>query len=497
MTRRFPRAALVALLTLSPFALRAQVGRVSIEAPAAPSLQAPLPVFDLAVGAPLSPAASFAAPSLTGALSAPAALPAPRPVEAARTAAEPARVLAAIVPAGGVSRAAQNDDRFAVVRALARRTADLAVSPETVSRLYEGAPSAPDFESLSSARTPAPPSAWRPSSVLLKPAAAAVNAWRRARHRRLVDSLPPERRMTSEEFSMQDTLSRAHAALVSGGLQEALDVLAALYKGDSAAWYKKHPTYRPYQRQGHEYVRFIESSVKLAFERAHGRSRDEALVAEAREAERNGTLLGHSWRPTDIQERDSAHCAHHALYNAIQASVGFTRSVDVARFVQRARELMNVPAEAVTTARGGELKALERGLGLKLGLDVGEGMTPAGLRRWARVLGLGFESRPAPRGDAQWSALLDGRRETLVGLRVFHERFKATVEQSRERGHEYSPLHHEVYLLGAFDSASREVRLYMVQDSGTGATDFYTAEELTAAASDVQLMSAASPVALP
>jgi hypothetical protein len=37
----------------------------------------------------------------------------------------------------------------------------------------------------------------------------------------------------------------------------------------------------------------------------------------------------------------------------------------------------------------------------------------------------------------------------------------------------------------------------MVQDSGSGATDFYTAEELTAVASDVQILRTAHAVALP
>jgi hypothetical protein len=37
----------------------------------------------------------------------------------------------------------------------------------------------------------------------------------------------------------------------------------------------------------------------------------------------------------------------------------------------------------------------------------------------------------------------------------------------------------------------------MVQDSGSGATDFYTAEELSAVASDVQLVTPKAPVALP
>ncbi len=39
--------------------------------------------------------------------------------------------------------------------------------------------------------------------------------------------------------------------------------------------------------------------------------------------------------------------------------------------------------------------------------------------------------------------------------------------------------------------------VYMVSDSGSGAADFYTASELTAAASELQLVGTPSPVALP
>src|SRR5207244_3769219 len=108
--------------------------------------------------------------------------------------------------------------------------------------------------------------------------------------------------------------------------------------------------------------------------------------------------------------------------------------------------------------------------GVKLGVDVGEGMGPEGIKKWASLLGLGFEARGPPRGDAAWSALLEPGREVLLSLRMFHERFPNSPEERALHGHDYRVLHHEVYLLGAFDSKALGRRLFMIQDSGSGST---------------------------
>jgi len=65
------------------------------------------------------------------------------------------------------------------------------------------------------------------------------------------------------------------------------------------------------------------------------------------------------------------------------------------------------------------------------------------------------------------------------------------------RGHDFMVLHHEVYLLGAFDSASRGTRFYLLQDSGSGRTLIATAQELDALTQEVQLLSVSGPVAVP
>jgi len=278
--------------------------------------------------------------------------------------------------------------------------------------------------------------------------------------------------------------------LLDGRLQDALAELTESFKGSAAnGWYLANSPYRPYQEKGRFYLRFVERAVKLAYERAHARSRDPQLIAEARAAARAKAVLGHEYRATALQDKDSAHCAHHAMFNAIQAAAGFVHPVSVHRFVERAREMLNVNAEMVTKARGPELAALQNKLGLKLGVDVGEGMGPQQIKKWAQLLGMSFEARGPPRNDAQWSALLGRGREVLLSFRMFHERFKL--------GDDYRELRHATYLLGAFDSPSRGVRLYMVQDSGSGATDFYTAEELSAVVEEVSIVTAAAPVALP
>lgn len=479
MTRRTLSAALAALIALAPFPAWSQVGRIAVEAPLAPAPSAAASAASLSA-ASFTPALLAPTAALAPALAAPAA---PHLQALPVFAAPAAAPVAAIVPAQTVVRDASNDDSF---------------SPKSLGLLFDGAPAAPDLDRLATVKTPAAPAPWRPASAVLKPAASVVNAWRLSRHEKRLERRGPDERVTTEEHGLGQSLSQAHAALSEGRLQDALEELTRMFQGrDANRWYRANPGHQPYQNQGHEYIRFIERAVKLAYERAHGRARDARLIAEARASARMGSLLGHEWRPTKIQDKDTAHCAHHALFNAITASAGFVYPLSVHRFVERARELLNVRAEDATGKSGAELAAIHASLGYKLGVDVGQGMGTPSIKRWAQLLGMSFESRGPPRGDAQWSALLRGKGEVMLSLRMFHEKFPHGPEERDIHGHDYRVLHHEVYLLGAFDSPSRGVRLYMVQDSGSGSTDFYTAEELSAVASEIQIVSSPRPVSLP
>ena len=492
MTRPIMFALLAAIFLLAPFPAWSQIGRISFETPVAPIPSVSVGALGATSVAPSLP--SSMAPALAPALAAPAAPQLQQPAFFP----EPIRPVAQIAPANSVARRASNDDKVKPLESLARAAERAAATPDDIGRLYDAAPTAPDLDRLATVKTPAAPIPWTPASLLLKPAASVLNAWRLSRHEKRLNARMPEERVTTEEHGMGQTLTSAHVAIETGRLQDALEDLTRFFKGREAnSWYRANTAYRPYQDQGHAYLRFVERAVKLAYERAHARARDARLIGEARASARMGSLRGHDWRITAIQERDSAHCAHNALFNAITASVGFVYPLPVHRFVERARELLNVRAEDLTGKTGSELSAIHRRLGYNLGVDVSEGMSTPSIKRWAQLLGMSFESRGPPSGDAQWSALLGRGREVLISLRMFHERFPHSPEDRALHGHDYETLHHEVYLLGAFDSPSHGARLYMVQDSGSGSTDFYTASELTAVASELQIIGSAKPVALP
>lgn len=492
-------ALMVALLIAAPFPAWSQVGRITFEAPTSPTLSFSAGAVNPGGVTALIPASTpDLARALAPILSAPSAQPqfsAPVPIYAAQPV---PRQTAAIVPASAVARVPSNGNQFQLIQNLAKTVETVEAAPERIGKLYDAAPAAPDFDALTTVKTPEAPAPWRPSSMLLKPAAAVANAWRLSRYEKKLRMRGPEERVTTEEMGLKESLSVAHEALKTDRLQDALEELTRLFRSREAnRWYRANPAFQPYQNQGHAYIRFVERAVKLAYERAHERSFDATLIAEVRAAGRAGAVLGHDWRATAIQERDSAHCAHHALFNAIQASVGFVYPMSVHRFIERAREVLNVRGEKLTGLARAEHAALENSLGFKLGNDVGEGMGTEAIKRWAQLLGMSVSARGPPQGDAQWSALIGRGREVLISLRMFHERFKHDPAERDLHGHEYRVLHHEVYLLGAFDSPSRGARLYMVQDSGSGATDFYTAEELSAVTSDLQIVGAPSAISLP
>jgi len=372
-------------------------------------------------------------------------------------------------------------------------------APEAAGRLFDAAPAAPNFDELTPVRAPQAPEAWKPRSAWLKPAAAAVNAWRDSRHRaRLASPLPGER-ATSEEIALRRSLTGIHEAIVQGRLQDALQTVADHFQTKRAAdWYRENLGYLRYRAQAFAYMRFVENAVKDAYERAAGRGWDETLAAEAAAASREGSVLGHAWRATAIQEKDSSHCAQNAFYNAIAASVGFARPTTVAEFVAASRAALNRPLRLGRGVTPESYAAFAAQLGLKLGgRDVGEGMGADAIGEWASVLGMKLAPRGPPQDAAAWSALLEPGREVLLSLRMFHRGFRLESALRAERGHDLEVLHHEVYLLGAFDSPSRGERLFMVQDSGSGTTMIATAAELTAMTQQVQVLETAGPVRIP
>ena len=448
--------------------------------PASAALPALAPAFAAPLLAPQIQAAPelAASPALNAIFAAPAAKSAPAPAAFRRE--EENRPAAAIT----LRDAAQRSE----------------AAPAEAGRLFDAAaPAAPDFDKLSPVRAPLAPDRWSPRSALLKPVAAAFNAVSAARYRqRLANPLPGER-VTTEEHSLQETLTDLHASLSSGRFQDAISAVGAYFQTRAASsWYAENPGFQPYREQAFDYMRFAERAVLAAYGRAHARAADPALIAEARDAARSGTALGHDWRPTSIQEKDSSFCVQNALFNAIAASVGFARPISVADFVAASRAALNRAARVDRPADPREVAALARELGVDLGRrDVGQGMGTKSMAEWASLLGMTLTPRAAPRGDAGWSALLGSGREVLLSFRMFHPKYFHSEELAAVRGHDYMVLHHEVYLLGAFDSPSRGARLYLIQDSGSGRTLMATAAELSALTEEVQLLSIPGPVAVP
>jgi hypothetical protein len=495
---RFLAALLLALAPAAPS--WAALARVEL-VPSAPSAAsaAPLSVAALAPALPATSNSSLAAiltalaPMLAPNAAAPAPEAFPLPNAARATQASPAR---AASPEFQIERGPDGRKR-AVLTLKAAAAPD--APPEVAGRLFDAAPAAPDYDALSPVRAPQAPVAWSPPSLLLKPIAAAVNAWRDSRHEKRLANLGPGERVTSEEWSLRDSLSGIHAAITEGRFQDALQTVADHFQTRRAAvWYMENPLYASYRSQAFSYLRFTERAIKIGYERADLRGRDERLVAEAISASRAGKVRGHAWRETAIQEKDSSHCAQNAFYNAVAASVGFARPTSVSDFVAASRAALNRAAKIEPGVTDASAAALTKELGINFGRrDVGEGMSEDSIAEWASILGMKLAARGPPQGAAGWSALLGPGREILLSLRMFHGRFVHDYAEREMRGHDYRVLHHEVYLLGAFDSPSRGERLFMVQDSGSGATLIATAEELTAMTQRVEVLQTAGPVRLP
>lgn len=492
---------ILALLTASVLAAPAQGAgpRVVLPTGRATTTSVPLllPQASLIAtpGAPLAfhqPLQGALTPLMPLPASAPRALDsvaAPPPVPAAHAAAVAAPAIATLpAPAAAPTQRAAD--------ALERGAALAAEAPSRVGRLYDAAPAGPDFESLSPVKAIPAPQAWTPRSALLKPFAGALNATRRALHDRRLANAPPARRLTLEEMGLRDTLAGAHQALLAGRPQEALEALTKHITGASAkSWFRANSPFDRYREKGLEYYRFAEDAVLRAYGRAYARADDRALAAEARAAALDGSLLGRPYRSTPIQDKNASHCAQHALFNAITASVGFAYPLTVRDFIKNARETLNVRPAYAGSGRGAV--ELESAVGVRFGIDVDEGMDDRTLARYASLLGLKLGVRGPPADEAGWRALVAGREQPLLTFRMVHPRYRLDETARAVEGHDYELLHHAVYLLGAFPSPSRGAWLFMVQDSGSGVTSFHTAEELSALTRDVQLLGASAPVRLP
>jgi hypothetical protein len=451
---------------------------------AAPSLVAIAP--SLTVAPALAPA--FAAPMLAARISAEPEFPAAAPIALVQPAARSAAPLLRIV-----RDEAGRPSATIVLKAAAE------TPPADAGRLFDAAPAAPDFAALSPVRAPQAPARWAPGSILLKPVAAVVNAWNASRYQKRLDNPRLEERVTTEEHGLRESLSGVHTALTEGRFQDAIAAVTGLFMTRRASsWYMENPGYQPYRGRALDYMRFAERAVLKAYGRTHARGADAALVAEAQDAAREGRILGHAWRPTAIQERDSSLCVQNSLFNAITASVGFARPTGIEEFVAASRAALNREASLDQPASPAEIAALSQALGINLGRrDVGEGMGANSMAEWASLLGMKLAARGPPRGDAGWSGLLGPGREVLLSLRMFHPRYVHSADLAAARGHDYMILHHEVYLLGAFDSPSRGARLYLLQDSGSGRTLMATAEELDALTMETQILTTAGPVVVP
>lgn len=495
------RLAAVLTLLVAPVPGRAAVARVDLApstigvgAPAAPSFAAPTISF--------SAAPSFAAPVLAApALAAPALAPAaslPEGLSAALSSIEPAAWVAPAEPGKeSALTITKGADGRLEASFVARETAKAA--PDEQGRAFDGAAAPLDFSDLTPVVTVPPAARWTPSSLALKPLAAAFNAASAARRAHRIARLGADGRVTGEELGLRSDLTKIHAALLSGDPQTVVGIVSAHFQTAAARdWYDANPRYGRYRERAFAYFRVAEDAIMASYEDAAARGADPVLVAEARAAARSGRAVGHAWRPTPIQDQDSGHCVQNALYNAIAASAGFASPTTVARFVAASRELLNRQASLSRPATPAQIAAVSREFGVSLGRrEVGEGMTPRDLVEWAAALGVGLETSQAPRGDAGWSAAFAPGRETLLSLRMFHRRFPLSLVERRERGHEWRVLHHQVYLLGAFDSPSLGRRLYLLQDSGSGETLMATAAELTALTMDRQTVTIAAPVVVP
>lgn len=296
---------------------------------------------------------------------------------------------------------------------------------------------------------------------------------------------------TAEEASISESLAAVRELQGRGDDQAALAILEDHFAGQSArGWFKSNRDYLRFWDEAMALYRGLESKLLALHRSARERGASAALIEEAGTAARQGTLKGGAWRPTPRQPKDSSLCAQHALYNAISAAAGFAAPVSASEFARQAALRLNGK-----TVDAQDTQALRR-LGIKVAVDVDRGMSSGDIGRLAKALGMGFSSRPAPRDAGEMLALLRPGQAVVLSLRLFHASGRHPEEDAAFFGHEYRPLRHAVHLLGAFPSESAGGWVFMVQDSGSGSTDFYRWDELAPLIESVELLETSGPVRL-
>lgn len=278
------------------------------------------------------------------------------------------------------------------------------------------------------------------------------------------------RRVTSDEEGLLESLVQIHDKLTQGERQSALEDIDKYFTNE-AGYYRQNEPLTGYYDQAMTYRKHVQALTQSAHERARARGKSPTLVAEAKAA---SLVLGHRWRPTALQEKDSAHCSFHAFHNAVTASAGFAKDVDVASMVRWASEKLN---------RKAQFKGRIAGMpGVGAGVDVSRGMGTDYFEKFSALFGLPMEKRGPPESPQQVRRWLSEGKQVLLSLRLFHHK------------HGDKALGHQVYLLGAYPSAVLGAWVYVVQDSGTGTTDLYTWSELKDLVSEVQLIRPTAPV---
>ncbi|MBI5202495.1 MAG: hypothetical protein HY925_12965 [Elusimicrobia bacterium] len=293
-----------------------------------------------------------------------------------------------------------------------------------------------------------------------------------------------------EHLAAFESLQQVHGKLAAGERQAALDDLDRLFTGKRARdWYAGNPDYAHYRAQGFAYYRHAERLVMADYEAGVARAVDPALLYSAKAA----PVFGHSYRETELQEKDAPWCAYHALLNAIRASSGFGEPFDVRALVGFAKRLLD--RNVVPTHDDFSLGQVEAAMGVRLRVRASHGLSDDNVDDVARALGGAARADGFPSTEAELLDSFARGEERLLGFRFFHARFPLPESVRQEHGHDYEVLGHEGYLLGAFPHAGRWY--YMVQDSGVGRTTFYTFAELRSIVKRSELVRFPGPVSLP
>ncbi|MBI4345839.1 MAG: hypothetical protein HY553_03225 [Elusimicrobia bacterium] len=298
---------------------------------------------------------------------------------------------------------------------------------------------------------------------------------------------PTARPASVEHESVFGSLQELHGLLSAGDYQAGLDHLERYYTGKRARdWYDANPEFDHYRSQALAYYRHAERALMAELDRGIARAKDPALV----EAAKAGPSAGHDYRETELQEKDSPWCAYHALLNAAKASVGLARPIETRQLVAYAQRLLD--RDAIPFKGEGGVPRAEAALGIPLRVRAAGGLNGESVLELARALGGSARASALPEREDELRASLAAGEEWLLGLRFFHARYPVAERERRALGHDYEPLAHQAYLLGAFEHEG--ARYYMLQDSGVGLTTFYTFAELRALTKKAEVVRFPAPL---